>query len=477
MPSRTPVPSSAAHWSKDFVEHLRTVHFTLIAVAIGLILIVVSAKPYNAAVALREIHQIIELKKMWSVKWIMGRGIKKQIPESGTSFGIEGLPVRSLAAIGETDDSEPVSTLFTEPTVLRSLSDLSSMDNFPIVQERGFIGKVRDARIPFSIQQYWLQEPPDPDWSPETFPVTLADFGQWWNRLGQSGFRVVFPRSLFELRGYCLTASGRADVGSLEASGPPRLSDVSLDLSIQYDTLTYSGVGEIGICSFPVRRFVYAEVSQRMVAHQFKNWRVGPFDSSFPDLAQATHDLETLELDDIEKFVSTEAAKGSEVFEAFGMKFPAGQITFWGIIVLLGVQLYFFVYLKQLVGKLSLADPGWDVPWIGMDTSVLAQLIFFLTVFLLPLLAMVMLGKQAISALERPIEWRSWTTAGAVGICAALIPVTILAVLSWTCRPKVQEGGDLPDRKAPSGATSPSTISPEQTGKAPDSDREDAFGE
>jgi hypothetical protein len=57
---------SPAHWSKDFVEHLRTVHFTLIGVATALILIVLSAKPYDPTVALRQIHQIIELKKLWS---------------------------------------------------------------------------------------------------------------------------------------------------------------------------------------------------------------------------------------------------------------------------------------------------------------------------------------------------------------------------------------------------------------------------
>jgi hypothetical protein len=139
----------------------------------------------------------------------------------------------------------------------------------------------------------------------------------------------------------------------------------------------------------------------------------------FPDLARAGHDLEALELDDVEKFISSEAAKGTEVFEAFGMKFPAGQITFWGIAVLLGVQLYFFVYLKQLSGRLGRTDAGWDVPWIGMDTSILARSIFFLTVVLLPCLTMALLGAHAISQLERPIIWKGWPVAEALGVAAA----------------------------------------------------------
>src|SRR5215472_12744194 len=35
-------------------------------------------------------------------------------------------------------------------------------------------------------------------------------------------------------------------------------------------------------------------------------------------------------------------------------------------------QLYFFLYLGKLDGRLRPDDPGWDVPWIGMDCSKLA---------------------------------------------------------------------------------------------------------
>jgi hypothetical protein len=51
-PTRQSVNQVPAHWSKDFVEHLRTVHFALIAVAAGLILLVLSAREYNAVTAL-----------------------------------------------------------------------------------------------------------------------------------------------------------------------------------------------------------------------------------------------------------------------------------------------------------------------------------------------------------------------------------------------------------------------------------------
>jgi hypothetical protein len=74
---RKPVDQVPAHWSKDFVEHLRTVHFALIAVSAGLILLVLSARKYDAIVALVQIEEIIDLQKQWSPQWIIERSEKR----------------------------------------------------------------------------------------------------------------------------------------------------------------------------------------------------------------------------------------------------------------------------------------------------------------------------------------------------------------------------------------------------------------
>lgn len=455
--------ASAAHWSKAFVEHLRTVHFALIGVAIGLILIVVSAKPYNAAVALRQIHQIIELKKMWSLKWILWKGQKKEATESDESDDSkkDNKPI-SLANIGDPAhwQHDPLLPPESEGYYLESRGD------FPIFQNAAFEAEVtpvdskQSFKSTFLIERYWAQEHTEPDWSPEVFPSTLYDFRQWWTVLQKDGYKAVFPRSLDESSGRCFTVASTAYVSSLVGTAGGAGS-IGLSLNTREKSLVYEGTGP-GMCFFPVHRFVYVKVSQQMVADQFKNWKVGSFDTSFPDLARAGHDLEALELDDVEKFISSEAAKGTEVFEAFGMKFPAGQITLWGIVVLLGVQLYFFVYLKQLSGKLAQTDAGWDVPWIGMDTSPLAQSIFFLTVVLLPCLAMALLGTHAVSQLDRPIVWRSWPTAEALGVAVAFIPTAVLGLLSWRYRPNLHESGTPPDVDKTPATGEPPAASPTQ---------------
>jgi hypothetical protein len=59
---------------KDYVEHLRTVHFTLVAVSAGLIVVLLSSKSYSPSIARREIYEILELKQLWSSTWIEANG-------------------------------------------------------------------------------------------------------------------------------------------------------------------------------------------------------------------------------------------------------------------------------------------------------------------------------------------------------------------------------------------------------------------
>jgi hypothetical protein len=71
---RQPTSEVPAHWSKDFVEHLRTVHFALIAISAGLILLVASSREYNPVTALVQVDEIIDLRHQWSLDWIKKQG-------------------------------------------------------------------------------------------------------------------------------------------------------------------------------------------------------------------------------------------------------------------------------------------------------------------------------------------------------------------------------------------------------------------
>jgi len=66
----SPPTTAPAHWSKDFVEHLRTIHFALIVVSGGLIVLALSSQPYNTKAAYQQLEEIINLKTAWSAGWL-----------------------------------------------------------------------------------------------------------------------------------------------------------------------------------------------------------------------------------------------------------------------------------------------------------------------------------------------------------------------------------------------------------------------
>jgi hypothetical protein len=205
---------------------------------------------------------------------------------------------------------------------------------------------------------------------------------------------------------------------------------------------------------FPFQTISRVTVDRKKLDMQYKDWGSDVFDVSFADLTQASNEFQTLEFEDVKKIISDEAAKGAEVFEVFGIKFPTGQITVSGILALLGVQLYFFLYLKQLFGKLHSDDAGWDVPWIGMNLSRAARVTFFASLVLFPCIAVALLGGRAISQLTsgywehtahfvrlavRFGEWNPWIDAKILCFVAATIIAILLGVQSWRLRPTVSE--------------------------------------
>jgi hypothetical protein len=77
---------------------------------------------------------------------------------------------------------------------------------------------------------------------------------------------------------------------------------------------------------------------------------VDQFTGNFRDLVIAAEGRERVDLATLAPQLYAEATKGDE---AFGVKFPAEQVIFWEIAVLIGVQLYMFMYLKQLFPQIE----------------------------------------------------------------------------------------------------------------------------
>jgi hypothetical protein len=174
-----------------------------------------------------------------------------------------------------------------------------------------------------------------------------------------------------------------------------------------------------------------------------------PFDNAFPDLAREARGREEVDFSALAPQIYAEAAKGDEVFEAFGIKFHGEQVTSWGIVILIGVQLYLVMYLRQLFNRLKPDDPGWDVPWMAMDQSLLARSMLFVSFCVLPFIAALFVLLRAESQASTKI-WLSISTyhlfmpigGGVLRMLTMIVGFGVsvtLSILSWRYRPQVGE--------------------------------------
>ena len=443
-----------AHWSKDFAEHLRTIHFTLVTVATGLILIAVSTKNYNSVVAAREMQQIIQLERLWTPEWIASKGISKMVLRSAPSS--QPGTIADFGKIGT-----PMNKYLSFPQVLKSSPEIWMEYEIPLgakgvlygVHTCAYRGVHKIHVIEMSCNRRWADQAINGDWSPEKFPNTLIEFRRWWDALENRSYKILFP---LRVRARATSTKGEKDPSTGKSrdkifqwtlqqyrDSTPN-EQVGLNMVVSNDGLHYLGPTKLGVIRVDVASFTYTEVTQKMLADHFETWKItkepkrDSFASSFPDLAEATREFETLDLEKIEKILSDEAEKGGQVFEAFGMKFPAEQITVWGIVLLLAVQMYFCIYLKQLSG-LPPTEEARDIPWPGMDNSWQAQFLYGVSVIVLPALALGKLTLRALSQTPHPFHDSFWTGFLFLLLPLALLGSLTLGIFSWKYRPQAQD--------------------------------------
>jgi hypothetical protein len=431
MLKRRSTNPAIVHWSKDFVEHLRTVHFALVAVSVGLILLL----SRSSSPALGQIRQVIELRKQWPPEWL------SYIPEAETVHlkNFLHLPQKPLG------DAWRISWRQSEQVCVT------------VDEKRPGNGSVVCLKFPLHNCVGGGEEFFE-------FPTTLAEFRGWWAQL-QNGYSVYLPEGIYADGLAQSSYSGRRDHVVHMMSPADQRHRENLPQAMSYSLELFATANDsFAFAAFDPKR----EVTYYLVPFDMKlvkvdqdaiisggrtlgwNWTKGPFERSFAALAQETNGLEEEDLVEVEKVVTERLANRSEAFEAFGMKFPIAQVTLWGTVVLLGVQLYFFLYLKQLSGKLGPDDPGWDIPWISMDQSFLAQAIFFTTVIVLPVIAMLLLGGRGSLQLTAgyrvsdswhlQVKIKDWEWTVRLGVAAYLlasIAALTLGIASWTFRPRL----------------------------------------
>jgi hypothetical protein len=461
------ISSQPIHWSKDFVEHLRTVHFTLIATAVALLIVTLTTKPYSTAGARSQLHKIEEFARKWhpeAVRSMDPRTVDFPVPPKGLNSTKDGKSL-TFPAINITDGGAPRRYLRASYHELHMLEQTMRSTRWD--HEHGEV-----ILIDFSAGESVHGTSGDP-FSP--VPATIPEFQVWWDSLDRRDWCVYFPLQVWDeasvsdfpdpsYESTLTLGSDSADVAMLASASINKFKvrpSLEPDNSIAFDVVPIgstliaqdlnlsSNKQQSDMATLYVTKYLEVRIDRAKVA-ALMDVGSGSFNHVFYDLgsvAKATG-IETLStLDD--SFKNSEPSE-APVFEAFGIKFPADFATLGGVVVLLCVQLYFFVYLRKLSGNLTTNDEGWNVPWLGMDSSWLARGILFATVVLLPYASLIVVDWETVPRLTRDywdvvngfvrvITWR-WPFAVILKIGALLFATVIsatLGILCWKFRPQM----------------------------------------
>jgi hypothetical protein len=155
--------------------------------------------------------------------------------------------------------------------------------------------------------------------------------------------------------------------------------------------------------------------------------KAGLCSESFAELMKAAPNQD-VSFESIAGSFEQEAAKPKfDSFEVFGVKFPVETASRWGIILIVGIQLYLWIHLHELAPRLEAGDPGWDVAWIGVYRFLPARSLFFCSTVVLPILTIGLLGKHAL----KNATFSSWSV-----YVAAMVSCLVLSVLIMAGLPK-----------------------------------------
>jgi hypothetical protein len=401
---------------KEHLEHLRTVHFTLVLVSAALIILASKPVPSHIANAHQQIKDIITVAKL-DYEWL---------PKYAESVVANSLYKDSYA------QRFPNSPLVVEVQCGEREKDLLVLEflepNWTILDDRRPLPLLYpiwplDRRIVVPTRKaMWLRS-----------PQTLQDFRELWNSL--DGLRFIYvPISLEPSIYFYGEVNRRCSWQRAKERTAPKSVTLHLEMLHPQDRehfelsgscespLAYVEIYSDGILTpddveihyptiiIPVEEChtipLYAQMP--LVSLFPDRWRPGSFEFVFEELNTVAAELPYPDatLEELEKLLGFQKKQvGEEAFELMGLKFPAGATATWGVMVLLVVQLYFWLHLEEFRRKHTGSIPA-DVAWIAVYPSRVARYVFGASAFLMPVTAVAVLQLHVVRT-ESLLSWQT----------------------------------------------------------------------
>jgi hypothetical protein len=391
---------------KDHFEHLRTVHFSLIATC--LVLLVVSTTSQNRTVRLAE-DQLRSVQSIM-VHWAdldFDAAIDRQVQSSSMQVPHSRILKFSDGVLVPKPGSYVLD--FTMP----AWSPITSEQCTP-----------------------WLYDP-----MLKRQPRTLADTHELWDCLHTANSVAIpfaFSAEAAVLRGKKVSLADTAPTapaGHLKLVFGKTSEDQRATIRQAFGlSVDYAFVGTLYSSNGAQENIIVPVEKERVIKLNLVEplrpldpaFSVDPglYPKAFPDLDEITADYEDLTFDKLSAILAAQRKHSDQTFEAFSVKFPSEAVARWGLILLLGVQLYLLIHMASVPIR---PDTEISVAWIPLYPNKLAQSVFMLTVAVLPPLTAGIIGHVGSITGRRNIDTAATTVAVLLSLVLAFQTLKVFA--------------------------------------------------
>ena len=455
-----------AESSKDgsFTEHLRAIHFSLVIASVALLIAATSYRERALDTAVDDIDRITGVFPVVADgQWLQREADRlmssRPIPPPLREYRRIDVPVSMLSPrIREITKGNPL-------TVKLEIEESS-----PYTLIRGFSpDHARIGLLPDQLKQFgdWVKMwdelqsvqicvphiAQNQAWFISGTPASFTSLPapQWDDSKAPDFFRTqrMELKSISKEISQPLISNGSiavisakiqyAFVGTaVERSVPTRITMQGQDLS---DLLSRQNA--IPVAMVPVTCDTFDLRAQSAIADKAnKPWSPGSFVQTFPDLAALSDGLGALQPEQVAKVLRNLRERTGKEVEVSGLKLPLEVITRWGLLVILAIQLYFWIDLRNFLAK-AVTPEMLDVPWIGLYPDRLSHSVFWASAVVLPVLTVCLLVLKGILGVE---GWGHRLFFGALSGAGALLSISLAALTAGLIRSLSHLQGNTPSQ-------------------------------
>lgn len=354
-----PVSEDVKTYSDDLMTHLRNLSLAVVTVCVALNAFLVQGDPYRLGQATLMLDEIRQLKDSWSLS--------------------------EAARLGETHEE-------------------CGVEEFASTQNAIVIGNRRDFLLSLQrsngrIEYYPFRLPKDVAVTLDksgfdalsSFPSTVHDFQGWWAQLKDDRYLMV-PFAFVEHKN---PEDKDFVLPSVYTAGETKLGSYKADATIARISLfPQKGVGcgslylqagrnrlrplievRAGKSSddvwIPIMTSSIVRLNRAMFAKRFSDWMGSDYEVAFAALKAETTGIENLTLDQVAERLRARLERLQREVEIGGLKFQMADLAFWGMLIVVSLQLYLLLQIKELFAVLQEGAPI-RVSWFGVSSSWLS---------------------------------------------------------------------------------------------------------